>query len=53
MRTTRCPICSSDIIVEEEFCEKDLVNCLNCGVELEITSLQPLTLRMMEEYQGE
>ncbi len=49
MRTTQCPICSSDIIIEEEASEKDLANCLNCGAELEIISLQPLLLEPLDE----
>lgn len=53
MRTTQCPACSSDIIIEEESSEKDLVNCLNCGAELEIASLQPLRLNPLREELGE
>lgn len=48
MQTTQCPICSSDIIVEEESSEKDLVSCLNCGTEMEIVTLHPLLLEPME-----
>ena len=53
MQTTQCPVCSSDIIVEEESSEKDLVNCLNCGTELEIVTLQPLQLNPLQEEPGE
>lgn len=49
MRTTQCPVCSSDIIIEEASSEKDLVNCLNCGAELEIITLQPLQLNFLRE----
>jgi alpha-aminoadipate carrier protein LysW len=49
MQTAQCPICSSDVIIEEGSSEKDLVSCLNCGAELEIVSLQPLRLEPLEE----
>jgi len=49
MQTTQCPICSSDIIIEEEAAEKDLVSCLNCGAELEIITLHPLLLEPLQD----
>ncbi|MCU0678909.1 MAG: lysine biosynthesis protein LysW [Planctomycetes bacterium] len=44
MKTTRCPLCASDVIIEDEAYEGDLVDCANCGAELEISSLHPLRL---------
>ena len=41
MQTARCPLCNSDIILEEESYEGDLVDCANCESELEIVSLHP------------
>lgn len=49
MQTTQCPICSSDIIIEEGSSEKDLVSCLNCSTELEIVTLHPLLLEPLED----
>ena len=49
MQTTQCPLCSSDIIIEEESAEKDLVSCLNCGTELEIVTLHPLLLEPLQD----
>ena len=49
MQTTQCPVCSSDVIIDEESSEKDLVSCLNCGTELEIVTLQPLQLSPLQE----
>lgn len=49
MRTNQCPVCSSDVIIEEGSSEKDLVSCLNCGTELEIVTLQPLLLEPLAE----
>lgn len=53
MQTTQCPVCSSDIIIDEESSEKDLVNCLNCGAELEIVTLHPILLSPLEEESEE
>jgi alpha-aminoadipate carrier protein LysW len=44
MQTAKCPDCNSDIIVEDEAYEGDLVECANCGRELEIVSVNPLQL---------
>jgi len=53
MQTSQCPICSSDVIIEDGSSEKDLVSCLNCGAELEIVTLQPLQLRPLDEAEAE
>ena len=53
MQTTQCPVCSSDVIIEEELSAKDLVSCLNCGAELEIITLQPLQLNPLQEESAE
>jgi lysine biosynthesis protein LysW len=53
MQTTQCPVCLSDIIIEEESSEKDLVSCLNCGTELEIVTLQPLQLNPLQDQEEE
>jgi len=44
MQTGRCPICNSDVIIEEDAFEGDLANCVNCRGELEIISLHPVQL---------
>ena len=53
MQTTQCPICSSDIIIDDESSEKDLVDCLNCGIELEIITLHPILLNPLQEESEE
>lgn len=52
MQTSRCPDCHSDIVVEDALYEGDLVNCANCGAELEIISLHPVQLKEMEEREN-
>jgi len=49
MTTAQCPLCHSDVIIEDDVYENDLVTCVNCGNDLEITSLTPLELRAIEE----
>ena len=49
MQTNKCPVCRSDVIIEDELDKGDLVNCANCGAELEIISLQPTQLRELKE----
>ena len=53
MQTTQCPLCSSDVIIEEGSQEKDLVSCLNCGTELEIVTLHPLLLEPLADSNEE
>lgn len=45
MQNTQCPVCGSDLVVEDEAYEGDLIDCANCGAELEITSLRPPTTK--------
>jgi lysine biosynthesis protein LysW len=44
MLNARCPICSSDVIIEDEAFQGDLITCSICSNELEILSLHPLQL---------
>lgn len=48
MQTSRCSLCNSDIIVEDEAYEGDMVECSNCGAELEIVSLHPVQLAVID-----
>ena len=49
MQTSRCPVCNSDVIIEDGAYEGDLVNCANCGADLEISSLHPPRLSILPE----
>lgn len=54
MRTSRCPLCQSDVIIDDEAYEGDLVDCANCDRELEIIALHPPQLSPLnEEETGE
>jgi len=49
MQKSRCPICHSDVIIDDESIKGDMVNCSNCESDLEITALHPLLLTKIEE----
>lgn len=49
MTTAPCPVCHSDVIVDDDIYENDLVTCANCGRDLEVVSLTPLSLEALEE----
>ena len=48
MLTARCPQCNSDVIIEDDAYEGDLVDCANCEAPLEIISLHPPQLALVE-----
>ena len=49
MQQSKCPNCNSDVIIEDGAYEHDLVECINCGAELEITGLHPAQLSELKE----
>jgi lysine biosynthesis protein LysW len=53
MTTEKCPICHSDVIIEDDVYENDLVSCVNCGADLEIVSLVPLVLEAIDDDMDE
>ncbi|MFQ3567703.1 MAG: lysine biosynthesis protein LysW [Aggregatilineales bacterium] len=56
MRTSVCLECEAEIEIPADAVENELLRCPDCGVELEIISLDPLTLELapdVEEDWGE
>lgn len=49
MQMAKCLGCGSDVVVDEGAFKGDIVDCINCGVTLEIASLRPLKLRKMKD----
>lgn len=52
MQTVKCPVCNSDVIIDDEAFEGDLVQCTICETDLE-AHLHPLGLAVIEEEAGE
>lgn len=54
--TAECPVCEANVAIGADAVAGELVECQDCGTELEVTSLQPLTLAeapMAQEDWGE
>jgi alpha-aminoadipate/glutamate carrier protein LysW len=39
-----CPVCDGDVELADDAVEGELIECPDCGSELEITGLAPVTL---------
>ena len=50
MNSVKCPVCDADVTVSDAMVG-ELLTCADCGVELEVTSLSPLTLEEAPEVQ--
>jgi len=49
-----CPVCEGSFFVDEEEVEEgDVLSCEECGVELEVVSVNPLELEPVEDEEGE
>lgn len=44
-----CPDCNSEIIKPQEMTVGDILECSECGTEVEIQSISPLTYRELFE----
>jgi len=53
MQKVKCPVCNSDIVVEEEIYEGDIVECAVCNSISEITALHPLNVNLLEDHSDE
>lgn len=55
-QTANCPECDAEITLGADVIEGEIVVCPDCGVDLEVTSLNPVALElapMEEEDWGE
>jgi len=46
MSTTKCPECDAEITLEASTEVGEILVCPDCGVDLEVTSLEPATVEM-------
>jgi threonine dehydrogenase-like Zn-dependent dehydrogenase len=49
MNKGRCPVCNSDIIIDDEAVVSDMVTCTICETDLEIITLHPINLKKIEQ----
>jgi alpha-aminoadipate carrier protein LysW len=47
--SAECPECAAVIELGNDVMEGEIVNCPDCGVELEVVSVEPLTLELAPE----
>ena len=56
MSATNCPECAAEVNLEENTEVGEIIVCAECGVDLEVTALEPATVQlapMEEEDWGE
>ena len=51
MSVVKCPVCEADVNAESSVMLGELLTCVDCGTELEVTSLSPLTVEEAPEVQ--
>ena len=44
-----CPECAAKIEMEEDVIKGEIIECLECGVELEVVGLDPIKLDLAPE----
>ena len=49
MPSTACPECEEKVFVDAEAEQGDIVNCEECGSDLEVVGLDPVELDVYEE----
>ena len=51
MTNYECPECGAEIQINENTLEGEIIVCADCGVELEVVSLEPLTIEPAPEVE--
>lgn len=46
---TECPVCGAPVEADSTVVQGELLECGDCGTELEVTNLDPLTLQEAPE----
>jgi alpha-aminoadipate carrier protein LysW len=41
---TECPVCGNEIVMENSTVKGELLDCEDCGTELEVTNLNPFAV---------
>ena len=45
----QCPECAATIEMDDDVMQGEIIDCPDCGVELEVIELEPLTLDLAPE----
>ena len=48
-KQVECPECSADVVLEDDVIQGEIVQCSECGVELEVITLAPPVLELAPE----
>ncbi|MGC9522108.1 MAG: lysine biosynthesis protein LysW [Anaerolineae bacterium] len=51
MATVLCPECEGELMLDENVEESEIIVCPDCGVELEVLSVDPIELAMAPEVE--
>ncbi len=51
MATVMCPECEAELTLGENVEESEIIVCPDCGVELEVVSVDPLEVEMAPEVE--
>lgn len=51
--TGSCPECEADVHVDTDVDKGEIVECEECGIQLEIVGLDPVELDIVEEEDGD
>ena len=46
---TECPVCGAALSLSDDLVKGELLECDDCGTELEVTSLNPVTVEEAPE----
>lgn len=49
IKTVFCKDCNDPVELNKEISVGEIVECLNCGAEMEVISLEPLEISLIEE----
>jgi alpha-aminoadipate carrier protein LysW len=49
MRESYCPECGTTVFLDDNLIQGEILQCPDCGVELEVVSLDPLALELAPE----
>jgi alpha-aminoadipate carrier protein LysW len=51
MTSVECVECGSNVPIPEDVIANEILNCPDCGVELEVISIEPLTVTLAPEIE--